>query len=77
MESLVNQSTLKKFYKGKRVFVTGHTGFKGAWFITWLSMLGAEIKGYALAPDSGESIYNVISSHVLHTSVIADIWDKE
>ena len=77
MESLVNQSTLKKFYKGKRVFVTGHTGFKGAWFITWLHLLGAEIKGYALPPESTESIYNIISSHVSHSSIYADIRDKE
>src|SRR5665213_1078993 len=77
MESLVNQLTLEKFYKGKKVFVTGHTGFKGAWFITWLHFLGAEIKGYALAPDTEESIYNLISPQVSHTSVIADIRNKE
>ncbi|KAA9041018.1 CDP-glucose 4,6-dehydratase [Ginsengibacter hankyongi] len=76
MESLVNQITFEKFYKGKRIFVTGHTGFKGAWFITWLHTLGAEIKGYALAPGNGESIYNIIAPHVPHTSVIADIRDK-
>lgn len=77
MESLVNQQTLEKFYKGKKVFVTGHTGFKGAWFITWLQLLGAEIKGYALAPENEESIYNVIAPHVSHKSIIADIRDKE
>jgi CDP-glucose 4,6-dehydratase len=77
MESLVNQDTLEKFYNGKKVFVTGHTGFKGAWFITWLHLLGAEIKGYALPPESSESIYNTVAPHVSHTSVIADIRDKE
>lgn len=76
MESLVSQNTLEKIYKGKKVFVTGHTGFKGAWFITWLHLLGAEIKGYSLAPETEESIYNLIASHVSHTSVIADIRDK-
>ncbi len=77
MESLVNQHTLEKFYKGKKVFVTGHTGFKGAWFITWLHLLGAEIKGYALAPENESSIYNIISQHFPHTSVIEDIRNKE
>lgn len=77
MESLVNRHTLEKFYKGKRVFVTGHTGFKGAWLITWLHMLGAEIKGYALLPETEESIYNIISPHVHHESTIADIRNKE
>ena len=48
MESLVNRHTLENFYKDKKVFVTGHTGFKGAWLITWLHQLGAKIKGYAL-----------------------------
>ena len=77
MESLVNRHTLENFYKGKRVFVTGHTGFKGAWLITWLHMLGAEIKGYALLPETEESIYNIISPHVHHESIIADIRNKE
>jgi CDP-glucose 4,6-dehydratase len=77
MESLVNQRTLENFYKGKKVFVTGHTGFKGAWLIAWLHLLGAEIKGYALLPETEESIYNIISPHVPHVSVIADIRNKE
>ncbi|RYZ28331.1 MAG: CDP-glucose 4,6-dehydratase, partial [Chitinophagaceae bacterium] len=36
---------LKAVYQGKKIFVTGHTGFKGAWLAAWLQMLGAEIKG--------------------------------
>ncbi len=77
MESLVTQNTLDKIYKGKKVFVTGHTGFKGAWFITWLHLLGAQVKGYSLAPEAEESIYNLIAPHVSHVSVIADIRNKE
>jgi len=77
MESLVNQNTLENFYKRKKVFVTGHTGFKGAWLITWLHLLGAEIKGYALSPETEESIYNTIAPHVPHVSILEDIRDKE
>ena len=40
----------KNFYKGKRVLVTGHTGFKGAWLSIWLHELGAEVIGIALDP---------------------------
>lgn len=41
------------FYKDKRVFVTGHTGFKGSWLTAILNYLGAEVTGYALAPEAG------------------------
>jgi len=45
------------FWEGKRVFLTGHTGFKGSWLSLWLSELGAEVKGYALAPNTTPSLY--------------------
>lgn len=47
------------FYKGKRVFVTGHTGFKGAWLCAILSMAGAEVTGYALPPAEGPNLYEI------------------
>ena len=40
------------WYAGRRVFVTGHTGFKGAWLCLWLQRLGAEVTGFALAPET-------------------------
>ena len=43
---------LSDFYKGKRVLVTGHTGFKGAWLCKILSLFGAEVTGYALKPPT-------------------------
>lgn len=46
-------SLQRDFYKGKRVLVTGHTGFKGAWLSLWLSMLGADVTGLALEPEAG------------------------
>ena len=48
-----------RFWRGRRVFVTGHTGFKGAWLALWLARLGAEVTGYSLAPPSRPSLYGV------------------
>jgi CDP-glucose 4,6-dehydratase len=76
MESLVNNHHLLK-YKGKKVFLTGHTGFKGAWLTTWLNLLGANIKGYALPPKDDEGLFSIISEKINFESVIADIRDKE
>jgi CDP-glucose 4,6-dehydratase len=44
---------LRAFYEGRRVFVTGHTGFKGSWLTLWLARLGAEVTGFALPPEQG------------------------
>lgn len=49
MEAVVNAST----WAGRRVFLTGHTGFKGGWLALWLKRLGAQVSGYALAPEAG------------------------
>jgi CDP-glucose 4,6-dehydratase len=68
---------LKSVYGGKKVFVTGHTGFKGSWLITWLHGLGANVKGYALAPESGTDLFHAIKGGELCHSVIADIRDRE
>lgn len=76
MESLVNMD-FENIYKGKRVFVTGHTGFKGSWLISWLHLLGAEVKGYALTPETNKDLYTVINGNELCQSVIADIRNKE
>ena len=64
-------------YRGKKVFVTGHTGFKGSWLISWLSALGAQVKGYALAAESENGIYRKIDGNSICESVIADIRDGE
>lgn len=75
MESVVNNS-LEKFYQGKRVLVTGHTGFKGAWLITWLHLLGANIKGYALAPENERSLFATVAPHLAFEHVENDIRNK-
>jgi CDP-glucose 4,6-dehydratase len=68
---------LKKAYAGKKVFLTGHTGFKGAWLLKILRLLGAEVKGYALAPATPDDLYYLIGGDALCTSVIADLRDKQ
>ncbi len=68
---------LKSTYSGKKVFLTGHTGFKGAWLLLLLNELGAEVKGYALAPKNQNDLFNSINGDDLCESVIADLRDKE
>jgi CDP-glucose 4,6-dehydratase len=64
-------------YKGKKVLLTGHTGFKGSWMLLWLHKLGAEVKGYAQQPENENDLYNLIHGDSLCQSVIADIRHKE
>ncbi len=64
-------------FREKKVFVTGHTGFKGSWMLAWLHRLGAIVKGYALAPEPENSLYPFLNGDSLCTSVIADIRNKE
>lgn len=68
---------LKEFYKGKRVLVTGHTGFKGAWLCQMLLQLGAEVSGYALAPNTQPNLYTLIDLEHRINSYIGDICDLE
>ncbi|WP_026652563.1 CDP-glucose 4,6-dehydratase [Butyrivibrio proteoclasticus] len=63
------------FYKGKRVLITGHTGFKGAWLCNILTMAGAEVYGYALAPEGNENLYTISGVDKEITSCIGDIRD--
>ena len=76
MENLVMQQFLS-YYKGKKVFITGHTGFKGAWFMACLHLAGAKIKGYALAPDYENGLFDILSPMEIGESIIADIRDKK
>ena len=77
MENMVNFQQLENTYKGKKVFLTGHTGFKGAWMLKTLSLLGAEIKGYALEPKTPNDLFYLIEGEKLCQSVIADLRDKK
>ena len=53
-------------YKGKRVFVTGHTGFKGSWLSLWLTKLGAEVCGYSLEPNTTPSMFKELNLSLIH-----------
>lgn len=63
------------FWKDRRVFVTGHTGFKGGWLGLWLARLGARVTGYALQPPTDPSLYDDIGLNGELISTIADIRD--
>ncbi len=64
-------------YKNKKVFLTGHTGFKGSWMLAWLHQLGAVVKGYSLAPENTFDLYHTMQGDLLCESIIADIRDKQ
>jgi CDP-glucose 4,6-dehydratase len=65
-----------QFWRGRRVLVTGHTGFKGAWLSLWLSRMGAEVTGYALPPGSTPSLHGLAGLDGRIRSVIGDINDR-
>lgn len=75
MEDLVNMLDFN-IYKDKKVFLTGHTGFKGTWMLRWLKMLGAEVKGYALKPLNDFDLYHTINADSFCESIINDIRDR-
>ena len=65
-------------YKGKKVFVTGHTGFKGSWLTLWLTKLGANVCGYSLAPNTKPSMFEELDiQNKISKSIIGDILDNE
>ena len=66
------------FWSGRKVLVTGHTGFKGSWLCMWLDRLGAEVVGYALDPPTQPSLFMTASvESCLHTSARGDVRDLE
>ncbi|PKU25989.1 CDP-glucose 4,6-dehydratase [Telmatospirillum siberiense] len=65
----------REFWRGKRVFLTGHTGFKGSWLSLWLTSLGAQVSGYALAPPTNPSLFELARVDGLVDHHVGDIRD--
>ena len=65
------------FWQGRRVFITGHTGFKGSWLSLWLNHLGCSVQGYSLNPPSSPSLFNIAKVDMLIESQIGDIRNQE
>ena len=61
------------FWQGKKVFLTGHTGFKGSWLSLWLTSLGADVKGYALVPETTPNLFTETRVSSLIDSEIGDV----
>lgn len=74
MEAMVSSFD---FWRGRKVFVTGHTGFKGGWLSLWLQNLGAQLDGYALQPPTNPSLFEVAAVERGMRSTIGDIRDGE
>jgi CDP-glucose 4,6-dehydratase len=76
---MTKADTTAEFWRGRRVLLTGHTGFKGAWMSLWLDRLGAEVTGYALSPAGEPNLWSIVGSTAhaggMTRSVIADIRD--
>ena len=69
MEDVVNP------WQGRRVFLTGHTGFKGGWLALWLASRGAQIRGYALDPETTPNLFTAASVGSVLEDVRGDIRD--
>lgn len=74
---MVNRTRLSEYYKNKKVFLTGHTGFKGAWLMAMLHTFGAQVKGYSLPPAYHNGLYDVLPPMQPGNSILADIREKE
>src|SRR5690554_7979585 len=74
MEKMVDRQS---FWKGKRVLVTGHTGFKGSWLSLWLQTIGADVIGYALEPPTKPSLFELAAVGEGMTSIMGDVRDLE
>lgn len=75
---MVGLEALSSFYRGKKVFLTGHTGFKGTWLLQILAEMGAIVKGYSLAPEHPGDLYNLVNGEQLcHASILHDLRDAE
>ena len=71
----MSESLFADFFAGKRVLVTGHTGFKGGWLCAWLKLLGSDVAGFALAPHTEPNLFTAIRVGEGLTSIIGNLTD--
>lgn len=76
MDYLAEGEIIPKFWHGKKVFLTGHTGFKGSWMSIWLSQLGCHVTGYSLKPEGEPSLFKSSRIDNAITSIYGDIVDR-
>lgn len=76
-QSSLESMEMSNFWQGKRVFLTGHTGFKGGWLSLWLQQLGADVTGYSLGPPTELNLFEAASVADGMTSQIGDIRNGE
>lgn len=77
MEGMTQFGVTPNFWRKRRVFLTGHTGFKGSWLSLWLKELGAQVSGFALEPATEPALYRVLGLDRMIRSRIADIRDEK
>ena len=77
MQPNSNANPSADFWRGKRVLLTGHTGFKGSWLALWLRRLGAQVHGYALPPESTPSLHSIMSPEARAHAVGGDVRDAQ
>ena len=70
------KNLFSKVYQDKKIFVTGHTGFKGSWLTLWLKALGANVIGYSLPPPTEPSLYKTARLNEGITHIEGDVRDE-
>lgn len=77
MDQMVSESLLKEAFRGRRVLVTGDTGFKGSWLCLWLHEMGAHVVGFALPPERQNDHFNLLGLERLIEHITGDIRDEK